>query len=647
MSTWARDESGEGITELLTKEEAAETAVKPYKPLDILFIVLTVGMVIFQLMSTQHQFQGTTSQQNTHLMLALTITFLAAFRRARRFRWVYLVLLAIGLLATGYIQIFFKEIEYSVQFGTVATLEQVIGIVMIIIPIIACYFAFGPPIAVVASLFLAYVFLGQYLPISIGHSGHTLERITLRLSIGLTSGIYGSFLQASLSYVFLLIVFGAVLQLTGASEFFMGIAKMMGQRIRGGAAQTAVIGSAMMGTVSGSPMANVAVTGAYTIPTMKSTGFRPMVAGAVEAAASTGGQIMPPVMGAAAFIMASYLGISYAKIMVVAFIPALLYFFGVFSYIFFEAGRWKPSVWREVVNTKELLFRAPLFIVPLGLLVYLLLLGYTVMMGAFWAIISAYGLCLLRKETRPSLRMTLDGVSKGAVAGCGIAVTTAVLGVMTASMTMTGLGLRIPDILQSFSGGNLIPALILAFVAALILGCGLHTIAVYTIVALTVAPGIVAMGIPQLTAHFFILYGGVFSNVTPPVAMAALVGAGIAGSKFMPTAFQALKIALPGFILPFAFIWCPPLLGNFTNPIMDILAILSVAACLFFTASGLAGYFIRGTNWLERGMMILAAVGFLGFSFTYNFSYLLGALALVAILVAWQMMRKKLEVKTA
>jgi len=632
-----RDESGESVTDLLTKEEVG----RPKKLADKIFVGLGVGMVIFQMMSTVHMFQGTVSQQNTHLMLALVITFLGAYRKARRFRWVFLALIGIALIPTGYIQIFFPQIIYTTQFGTAAPLEQYMGMVLFIIPIIACYFAFGPPIAVVASLFLAYVFLGQYLPHFLGHGGYALERITLRLGIGLDSGIYGSFLQASLSYVFLLIVFGAVLHLSGASEFFMGIARMAGQRIRGGAAQTAVIGSAMMGTVSGSPMANVAITGAYTIPTMKATGFRPMVAGAVEAAASTGGQIMPPIMGAAAFIMASYLGISYAKIMVIAFIPAFLYFFGVFSYIFFEAGRWRPSVWRELVDTKELLLRAPLFIVPLLLLVLILLSGRTVMMGAFWAIISAYGLCLLRKETRPSLWRTLDALAKGAAAGCGIAVTCAVLGMMTVIMTMTGLGLRIPDILQSFSGGNLVPALILAFAAALVLGCGLHTVAVYTIVALTVAPGIIAMGVPEMTAHFFILYGGVFSNVTPPVAMAALVGAGIAGSKFIPTAFQALKIALPGFILPFAFIWCEPLMGHYTNPLMDVLALLSVAACLFTVSSGIAGYFIRTSNWVERGMMILAAVGFLGFSFTYNFGYLIGALILVAVVTAWQFARRE------
>lgn len=621
-----------------------EKEARPYSKVDIIFIALGVGMIIWQLMSTIHMFQGTVGQQNIHLMLALLIVFLGSFRKGKlgRFRWVFLVFIVLSLIPTVYIQVFSEELEWTTEMGEANALNIGMGIILTIVPLAACYFAFGIPIVAVASIFLAYVFLGHYLPSFVGHGGYSLERIMIQLNIGLSSGVYGSFLQASLSYVFLLIVFGAILQITGASGFFMDLAKMAGQRIRGGAAQTAVISSALMGTVSGSPMANVAVTGAYTIPTMKATGFRPMVAGAVEAAASTGGQIMPPVMGAAAFIMASILGVPYAQIMIIAFIPAFLYFFGVFSYIFFEAGRWKPSAWHEYINTKELLLRTPLFVVPLGLLVYMLIAGFTVMYGAFWAIISAFLLSLLRKETRPSLRQTLDGLGRGAEAGCGIAVTCSVLGMMTVSMTMTGLGLRIPDLLQMLSGGNLVLALILGFVAAIILGCGLHTVAVYTIVALTVAPAIVLMGVPKISAHFFILYGGVFSNVTPPVAMAALVAAGIAGSKFIPTAVQALKIALPGFLLPFTFIWVPAVLADFSNPALDILALLSIGACLFTVSASMAGYFMILTNWLERLILGAAAAGFLGFSFTYNFIFLIAALILTALVFFLQVsIRKK------
>jgi TRAP transporter 4TM/12TM fusion protein len=559
-----------------------------------------------------------------------------------RFRWVFLLLIVLSLIPTLYIQFYSQELEFTTELGRASDFDVAMGIILLIAPLTACYFAFGIPIVAVACLFLAYLFLGQYIPIDVGgHGGYSLERIMIQLSIGLSSGIYGQFLQASLSYIFLLIVFGAILQVTGASDFFMDLAKFVGQRIRGGAAQTAVIGSALMGTVSGSPMANVAVTGAYTIPTMKSTGFRPMVAGAVEAAASTGGQIMPPIMGAAAFIMASVMGISSAKIMIIASIPAILYFFGVFSYIFFEAGRWKPSEWKVSIDRKETLLRAPLFIVPLGLLMYLLLAGYTVMFGAFWAIITVLLLSLIRKETRPSLKMLLNAITRGAEAGSGIAVTTSVLGMMTVIMTMTGLGLRIPDLLQMLSGGNLAFALFLGFVAAIILGCGLHTVAVYTIVALTVAPALIVAGIPKIAAHFFILYAGVFSNVTPPVAVAALVAAGIAGSRFLPTAFQALKIALPGFILPFAFIWCPAVLGDFSNPALDGLTILSLAACLFVVSASMAGYFIVRTNLLERLLLGVAAVGFLGFSFTYNFIFMVTALFLTVLVFLMQMSRKK------
>lgn len=631
------------MSELASAQELLEVdkSKKPYKLEDWVFVVLGVGMVVFQMLSTITQFQGTLGQQNVHLMLAMVIVLMAVFRKKRQFRWVYLGLIVIALIPTLYVQFFQNQLEFTTEMGRAGTVEIIMGILLVIMPILACYFAFGAPLAIVALVFLAYLFLGQYLPITFGHGGYTLERMIIQLSIGLSSGVYGSFLQASLSYIFLLIVFGSVLQITGASGFFMELAKMVGQRIRGGVAQTAVISSAMVGTISGSPMANVAITGAYTIPTMKSVGFEPKVAGGVEAAASTGGQIMPPVMGAAAFIMASLLGVPYAKIMLIGFIPAFLYFTGVFAYIFFHAGKWKVGKWHVYINKKEMLLRSPLFIIPLGLLMYFLMAGYTVMFGAFWAIVSAFVLAMFRKETRPSLRDTIDGLADGAQSGCGIAVTCSVLGMMTVTMTMTGLGLKIPDILQLASGGLLVPALVLAFIAAIILGCGLHTVAVYTIVALTVAPALVKMGVPLISAHYFILYGGVFSNVTPPVAMAALVGAGIAGSKYIPTAWEAFKIALPGFILPFTFIWCPPILGNFTNPLMDTLAILSVAAALFAVSSGLTGYFIYKINWLVRCMVFVAAAGFLGFSFSYNFLYLLVALALVAILAIWQVTQMK------
>ena len=614
---------------------------EPYKFVDIIHVVLGVGMVLFQLISTYYMFQGTTGQQNIHLMLALIIVFLSAYKKARRFRWVFLVFIILSLVPTGYIQLFKEQLEFTTELGEAGGLEIIMGILVVIAPIVACYYAMGAPLVIVALIFIAYVFLGQYLPHAVGHMGYTAERIMIQLSIGLSSGVYGGFLQASLSFIFLFIVFGAVLQITGGTEFFMGIARIVGQKVRGGAAQTAVVGSAMMGTISGSPMANVAITGAYTIPAMKASGFRPHVAGAVEAAASTGGQIMPPIMGAAAFIMASVLGVPYATIMLIGFIPATLYFFGVFSYIFFEAGKWKIAPLRESIDKRELLLRAPLFVVPLGLLVYLLLTGYTVMLAAFWALISAYALSLPRKQTRPSLRQTLDGLTRGATAGCSIAVTCSVLGILAVTMTMTGLGLRIPDILQSLSGGYLAPALLLAFIGAIILGCGLHTVAVYTIVALTVAPWLIVMGVPRLAAHFFTMYGGVFSNVTPPVAVAALVGAGVAGAKFIPTAFQALKIAVPGFVLPFAFIWCPPLMGNFNNIPLDIVALLNVAACLFVLSAALCGYFIMEANWVERGMLMLGAAAFLGFSFTYNYIFLLVAMALMATVVTWQMMRRK------
>ncbi|MFC1815857.1 TRAP transporter permease [Thermodesulfobacteriota bacterium] len=614
-----------------------------YKLVDIAFTVLAVAMVVYHLIASQYLIQGTFGTGNTHLIFALLIVFLSALRKADRLRWLWLAFMALSVAATGYVYLFADHLQSATEMGIVDSPDVFVGVILLLVVIAAGYLVYGKILTILTLIFVAYLGLGQYLPHFIAHGGFTLDRGLMELSLGMSSGVY-CFIRVSVAYIFLFIVFGSVLQLSGASGFFMALAMAAGRKIRGGVAQTAVISSAMVGTISGSPIANVALTGSVTIPAMKRAGFRPEIAGAVEAAASTGGQIMPPVMGAAAFLMAAVSGVPYAKIMVVGFLPALLYFGSVGSYIYFESSKWRIQPSLEAVDMREIVLRAPLFLIPLGLMVYLLLSGHSAMYAAFWAITACFLLSLPRKATRPSWRRIIDGLVSGAEVGSRIAISCSLLGIIAISLIASGLALRVPNIIESLSGGNLVLALIFGFVAAVILGTGLHTSAVYLIVAITIVPGLMGMNVSLLSAHFFALYAGIISNVTPPVAVASLVASQIAESNFVRTAFQGLKIAAAGFILPFAFIWCRPLLGDFTNPSVDGLSLLSLAIGLVVCMqAAFAGHFLKSNTQLESGMLLAATVGFIGFSFAQNYILLGVGVAFMTIVIVWQLQRRRRE----
>jgi TRAP transporter 4TM/12TM fusion protein len=486
-----------------------------------------------------------------------------------------LILILLTLVSVGYVHIFSDALQVRATFNTPTDL--VIGVLLIALVLIGTYLSFGSALVVVAGLAIAYVFGGHYLPGYFHSMKIELVRAIANLSIGLT-GIY-ELLGLSANFVFLFVVLAAVLQIGGGIDFFMQVGKLAAGRFRAGPAMSAVVTSGLVGMITGSVGANIATVGSFTIPLMKKVGYKAEQAGGIEAAASTGGQVMPPVMGDAAFAMASITGISYLHIAVSAVIPALLYFLSLGLYAQFRAQQLNLIPLRERVDIRELLLRAPLLLVPLGVIVYLLIPGHSLAYCAFWGVVSALFLSFLRKQTRPSLGRLAEGFTKGAIAGSQIAFACACIGIVVRALIMTGMGVRLPAVVAAWSGGSLILAVVIVMVVSILLGMAMATLAVYLTVAIVCAPILMNMGLDVMQAHFFVFFFAIFSAVTPPVAPASIIATKVAGAKYLPTALEACKASIAGFVLPFLIIWNPVLLLQpDSTPVPLIIA--KLVACL-------------------------------------------------------------------
>ncbi|MBT6696070.1 MAG: TRAP transporter fused permease subunit, partial [Gemmatimonadales bacterium] len=373
----------------------------------------------------------------------------------------------------------------------------------------------------------------------------------------------------------------------------------------GGPAKTAAVASALMGSLSGSAVANVVTTGSFTIPLMKRAGFRPFFAGAIEAAASTGGQLMPPVMGAGAFILATWTNIPYLEVAAAAVIPAILYYAALIAAIHFRAGRMgiKPAGTGDVEKVSDRLH----LLLPLAAIVILLGMGRSPMRAAFWGVTSAFVMAYLRPATRPSLpeiRTVMERAGRGAVQ---VAAACAAAGIVVGVASLTGIGLRMSELIIQVSGGNLLSALMLTALGSIVLGMGLPTTAAYVVLAALGAPALVQLGVPLLAAHLFIFYFGCISNVTPPVSLAAFAAAGISGAPPLKTAMTAAVLAGAGFVVPFMFVYGPPLLLVGTIPEITLAFVSAIVGVTALAAAGM-GFARRPIVWWERVILFVAAL---------------------------------------
>lgn len=573
---------------------------------------IAIAFSIFQLYTAIFGVLDAQLQRGVHLGFGLALVFLLyptckSWSRHKLHPF-DLLLAVLGAAAPAYI--IYEYQNLVLRAGTVSDMDLAVGIIGIILVIEAARRVVGIPMVCVVLVFIAYAFAGPYMPGVLAHRGLTPAQLVSHLYFT-TEGIFGIPLGVSSTFIFLFILFGAYLESTGLGKFFIDIANAIAGWASGGPAKVAVLSSGLMGTVSGSSVANVVGTGSLTIPMMKKLGYHKDFAGAVEAAASTGGQLMPPVMGAAAFLMAEFVGVPYIDIVKAAIIPALLYFAGVWLGVHFEAKRsnLKGIPRSELPKIGTLLRERGHLALPLVVIVYLLVSGYTPMRAALVAIILSILCSALRKSTRMKPIEIVEGLEKGARNVLGVLVACAAAGIIIGVVTKTGVGLKLASGLLELSGGMLLPTMFFTMITAIILGMGVPTTANYVITSTIAAPALVQMGVPVLAAHMFVFYFGIIADVTPPVALAAYAGAGISGGNALKTGVNASKLAIAAFIIPYIFVLSPVILMVEGTPLDLISATVTALIGMVSLSSALIGFLADKCNLLER--LLLVAGGLL------------------------------------
>lgn len=545
-----------------------------------------------------------------HLMFALAVLFLDRDRPAESrvgrmwmFVWDW-ALIAFLVASCAYLFFSVDYIQTRMQFITpLSDIEMIFSTALFAIVLEAARRTTGWTLVIVVLTFLAFALWGNYLPTPFWHSGKTLEQV-MDLMYLTNLGMFGSPLGVTASYIFHFVFFGALLVASGAGSFFTDAANAITGRYVGGAAKTAVISSAFMASVSGTAAGNVATTGSFTIPAMKKAGYSPVFAGAVEAVASSGGLMTPPVLGATAFVMAEMTGITYSEIIVAAILPAVLYYVGTFVTVDLEARKLNlaPMAAADIPRLWTVVRRRGYLVLPLITLIWFIVEGYTLVHAAIWSIIALVALLFVldSDNRRRFVRVIWTAMTNAPRMMGQITVAVTIGGILVGIIVQTGIGVRLSAIILELAGGELFNVLLLTMFFSILLGMGMPATGAYIILALLLAPGMVQLGVPLLAAHMFIFYGGCKSNITPPVAIAAFAAAAIAGTGPMATAMKSFVIGLPIYILPFMFVYAPELLGiggfGFDSAWRFITAALGIAAI----SVACVGWLFRPLGWPER-----------------------------------------------
>lgn len=525
-----------------------------------------------------------------------------------RILWYDYLFMLFGVLGCSYIALFVDKI--MMRAGIVTSIDQIMGFWLMLTVLEATRRSIGHTLMGIGIGMLIYSFFGNYFPGLFWHPGFDVSMIVRHFTMT-TGGLWGTPLGVSASYISLFLLFGAALHASGLAEVLLTIAKGLFGSMVGGPAKMAVVASSLFAMVSGSSTSNVATTGVVTIPLMKRTGIPADLAGATEAAASMGGQITPPVMGAVAFIMAEFLGISYVTVMAAAALPAALYYIGVFTMVHFEScrigavGLKKADLpdWK-----KELLYRGYL-IIPVFILVYMLISGYTPLMASFYAFWASCFLAMLKKSTRLNGKKFLHILSSAAMTLTIVAIPSAVAGFVEGTATLTGLPPRVAAALEIIAQDNLLLTLFITMITCLILGMGVPTVANYILMTILTVPIMIQSGVAPVAAHLFCFHFGIMSELTPPVAITSYTASAIAGAKFWPTAFKAVRLAAVAYIVPFLFVFNTELLlGQHPFSFTIVLgAVTAIIGAMLFGIT-MAGFFKRKMYWFERILMGGAAI---------------------------------------
>lgn len=649
------------VDELMEQYDLETSKLRKLSGKVALFItIVAILMSAFHLFTAWHGTLLAMKQRSLHLIFAFTLGFALypGFKKSSKDKidiadWL-LIILSVGVW--GYI--FFNVEAIALKGGQMSTTDMVLGVLAVLLTLEVTRRVVGPELPIVTIVFLLFAYFGRHMPGIFAHRGFNVTRIVSHMYMT-TEGIMGTPLGVSSTFVFMFILFGSFLDKTGVGEFFIDFAYALTGSTRSGPAMTSVLSSGLMGSISGSSVANTVTTGAFTIPLMKSVGYKPHYAGAVEATASTGGQIMPPVMGAAAFIMADFTGFPYISIVKAAIIPAVLYYIAVGTMVHLEACKLglKGMPRESLPKVSNILRKQGYLTLPLIAIIFMLVKQYPPTMAALTGIIIgvivAMTVSLIKKDNSFTPKDILGAMEAGAKGAVGVACACACAGMIVGVVTLTGFGLKIAEVIVQIAQGRLIPTLLLTMISSIILGMGLPTTAKYIVLATMAVPAITKLGVNLMSAHLFILYFGVVADVTPPVALAAYAGAGIAGANSMKTGFQAFKLAIGAFIIPYIFVINPHLImidsiaGTTVNWLPITAALPTIATALIGTvclAGTVESYLFGNLRIWQRIILLLAAFALLDPKLLTD---AIGLAALAFIFVTQKMLNKNKPAATA
>lgn len=606
--------SDEKQQEIMERFDNDATTRNPDKIPGVILKILAIAMACFHVYTAVFGMIETQRHRATHLAFVLALGFLmypALKKRKTKnptvFDWVWAVA---GAAASLYIVINYNQI--FLRGGIPNQIDIIMGVILAVVILECVRRVVGVQLMIIALVFIAYAYFGRYMPGIFKHRGASVTRMVDHLYMTV-EGIFSTALGTSATYITLFVIFAAFLERSGFSNFIKDIAMALAGGAVGGPAKVSVVTSAAFGTISGSAAANVVTTGAFTIPLMKDTGYPKEFAAAVEAVASTGGQLMPPVMGSAAFIMADYLGIAYIEIIKAAIIPVIFYYVSLFICVHLRAKKLGlKGISREhLPNAMEVMKARGHLIIPFLLVVFLLVKRFTPLYAGAVGIVAVIIAAALKKETRLGIKDIFWSLENGAKRCVSVAVSCASVGFVIGVCTLTGISTILGNYILKIGQGNLILTAVLVMILSIIMGMGLPTVAVYVLLVSVAVPVVTTFDVPILAAHFFVFYFGLMANVTPPVAIPAYAAAGLAGSNPSKTGWMAFKLAMSGYLVPYLFLYNPHILMIDANFFQIFYAVLSPALGIFLLSISLEGYFMKALKPWEQvlaGCAALAAI---------------------------------------
>ncbi|WP_367566753.1 TRAP transporter permease [Lacrimispora sp.] len=635
------NEEQQALLESIDKESATRTLGSS---MGKLLYILAVLVSLYHLYTAAFGPPLTLKHRSLHVAMMLALTFImypfsGKSKSKKTIAWYDWGLAALSLTAPIYIWTQFTGVVERA--GNPNQMDLIMATLLVILVLEAARRCGGWALPVLSLIFISYGLWGRNLPGMFTHRGYTWEVLSNHFFAN-TEGIYGTSVSVASSYIFLFILFGSVMQKSGMGKFFNDISLALAGHTKGGPAKVSVIASGLLGSINGSAVANVVTTGAFTIPLMKKTGYSAEFAGAVESSASVGGQLLPPVMGAAAFIMAEMLGVKYSEIIVCATVPALLYYIGILVQVQLRASKnglvGLPK--DRLPEVKEIMKERGHLLIPIVFLLYMLFFsGTTVIYSAFFTIIVTILVSMLRKSTRMSAKDIIDSLAEGAKATVSVAIACACVGMIIGVSSKTGFGLNMANAIIALGGKSLFATLVFSMVTCMILGMGLPSIPAYIITAAIAAPALAQLGIPEIAAHMFSFYFAMFANITPPVALAAFAASGISGGNAVKTGLQSVKLSIAGFIVPYMFVYSPELLLIDTTFAEGLW--VAIAACIgvFMIGAAAEGYFLTKINPILRIALFIGALLLINSSLVTD---MIGFIILIGVLMVQKVVSQRM-----